>query len=84
MNERQRRFADEFIKLGNATQAAINAGYSEKYAGANADKLLKILNLERTLMNSFPSCTSQISWMLKKLYLSCLTSLEVKEMKRYS
>lgn len=41
MNERQRRFADEFIKLGNATQAAINAGYSEKYAGANADKLLK-------------------------------------------
>ena len=41
MNERQKRFADEFIKLGNATKAAINAGYSEKYAGANADKLLK-------------------------------------------
>lgn len=30
MNERQRRFADEYIKTGNATQAAINAGYSEK------------------------------------------------------
>lgn len=41
MNERQKRFAEEFIKLGNATKAAIEAGYSEKYAGANADKLLK-------------------------------------------
>src|SRR5699024_9883278 len=32
MNERQRRFADEYIRLGNATQAARNAGYSENYA----------------------------------------------------
>lgn len=32
MNERQRRFADEYIRLGNIYQAAINAGYSEKSA----------------------------------------------------
>ena len=40
-NARQERFCLEYIKIGNATQAAIRAGYSKKYAGANADKLLK-------------------------------------------
>jgi len=41
MNERQRRFADEYIRLGNATQAARNAGYSENYAMHRNDELLK-------------------------------------------
>ena len=29
---KQRKFADEYIKTGNATQAAIKAGYKEKTA----------------------------------------------------
>ena len=29
---KQKKFADEYIISGNATQAAINAGYSEKTA----------------------------------------------------
>ena len=41
MNERQRKFADEYIKSGNATQSAISAGYSNKYANTNANKLLQ-------------------------------------------
>ncbi|QBX22641.1 terminase small subunit [Streptococcus phage Javan88] len=41
MNERQRRFADEYIKTGNATQSAISAGYTDKYANTNAAKLLQ-------------------------------------------
>lgn len=41
MNERQRRFADEYIKDPNATKAAIKAGYSKKYANTNASKLLQ-------------------------------------------
>lgn len=41
MNERQRRFCDEYIISGNATQAAIAAGYSSKYANTNAQKLLQ-------------------------------------------
>lgn len=41
MNERQRRFADEYIISANATQAAIKAGYSQKYANTNASKLLQ-------------------------------------------
>lgn len=39
---KQQKFADEYIiNGGNATQAAIKAGYSEKYANTNANKLLQ-------------------------------------------
>lgn len=41
LSERQKRFCDEYLISLNATQAAIKAGYSQKYAGQNADKLLK-------------------------------------------
>lgn len=37
---KQKRFADEYIISGNAEQAAITAGYSEKYARGNAYKLV--------------------------------------------
>ena len=38
---KQQRFADEYIISGNASKAAIAAGYSKKYAAQNTDKLLK-------------------------------------------
>lgn len=41
LNERQRRFADEYIIVGAAYPAAIQAGYSEKYAKTNSHKLLE-------------------------------------------
>ncbi|VSZ18928.1 phage terminase small subunit [Streptococcus pneumoniae] len=41
MSLKQQRFADEYIISGNATQAAIKAGYSSKYANTNASKLLQ-------------------------------------------
>ena len=43
LTEKQKRFAEEYIKLGNATQAYIDAGYSvtkREVAEANARKLL--------------------------------------------
>lgn len=40
MNERQKKFAEYYAQCGNAEQAAINAGYSEKYARGNAHKLV--------------------------------------------
>lgn len=45
LNQRQKLFASEYIKLGNATQAAINAGYSEK-AGRIAGQNLKKLEIK--------------------------------------
>ena len=41
LNERQQKFCEFYAKSGNATEAAIQAGYAEKSAGGNADKLLK-------------------------------------------
>ena len=40
MNERQKRFADEYLIDMNAEAAAIRAGYSPKYARGNAHKLV--------------------------------------------
>ena len=41
LTERQKRFVEEYIIDCNATQAAIRAGYSEDYAHANVQRLLK-------------------------------------------
>ena len=50
LKPRQQKFVDEFIaNQGNATKAAISAGYSEKYAGANADKLLKNTKIDAAI-----------------------------------
>lgn len=46
LTEKQKRFADEYIISGNATQAAIKAGYSPKYANTNASKLLQNTTLK--------------------------------------
>lgn len=43
LTEKQQRFAEEYVKTGNATQSYINAGYSvskREVAEANARKLL--------------------------------------------
>lgn len=45
LNDKQQRFADEYLIDLNATQAAIRAGYSEKTAGAQAARLLKNVNV---------------------------------------
>ena len=49
LNVRQEKFCLEYIKCGNATEAAIEAGYAEKYAGQNADKLLKNTKIQDRL-----------------------------------
>ena len=41
MTGKQKKFCDEYLIDCNATQAAIRAGYSEKSAGRNADRLMK-------------------------------------------
>lgn len=41
LTDKQKRFCDEYLIDLNATQAAIRAGYTEKYANTNASKLLQ-------------------------------------------
>lgn len=40
LTEKQKRFADYYIEIANAEQAAVKAGYSAKYARGNAHKLV--------------------------------------------
>lgn len=46
---KQRRFAQEYIKTGNATEAALRAGYSKSTAGAIGHENLKKPNIQAYL-----------------------------------
>jgi phage terminase small subunit len=49
MNARQTRFAHEYATLGNATQAATNAGYSPKTAHVTGSRLLRNAEVQREI-----------------------------------
>ena len=46
LTQKQRRFIDEYIISGNATQAAIKAGYSKKTAAVTATENLRNPNIK--------------------------------------
>ena len=46
LNDKQRRFVNEYLIDLNATQAAIRAGYSQKTAYSHGERLLK--NVDQT------------------------------------
>lgn len=48
-NEKQKRFAAEYLIDLNATQAAIRAGYSEKTAGQKGFDLLKKVEIQKLI-----------------------------------
>lgn len=49
LNLRQQKFVDEYIKTGIATEAAIKAGYSKKYANAFSTRLLEQKDVKKSL-----------------------------------
>lgn len=49
LTQRQRRFVDEYIISGNATQAAIKAGYSKKTAAVTATENLRKPNIKAAI-----------------------------------
>ena len=49
MNDRQQRFVDAYLIDPNATQAAITAGYSEKTAYSQGQRLLKNVEIAKAL-----------------------------------
>ncbi|OHW62180.1 terminase small subunit [Andreesenia angusta] len=50
-NEKQRTFITEYLKDKNATQAAIRAGYSEKTAYSQGQRLLKKVEIKSAIDN---------------------------------
>ena len=49
LNIRQEKFCLEYAKTGNATQSAIEAGYSENTARITASKLLSKVNIKNRI-----------------------------------
>ena len=51
LSERERRFVESYMgaSAGNATEAAIAAGYSRKTAGSIGSRLLKRVNIQRAI-----------------------------------
>lgn len=49
LNEKQKRFCDEYLIDLNATQAAIRAGYKPKYVNKNVHKILDNPNVQEYL-----------------------------------
>ncbi len=49
LNERQAAFVREYLVDFNATQAAIRAGYSEKTAGSQGERLLRNAEIQKAI-----------------------------------
>ena len=60
MTDQQELFATEYVRLGckNATQAAVNAGYSEKTACEQASRLLRNVKV-REIIEDFKSQSAE-------------------------
>ena len=58
LTPKQKRFADEYIITGNATQSAIEAGYSKKYANTNASKWLQNTTIKEYIEERFKQIES--------------------------
>ena len=51
MNERQSNFVSEYLKTGNASESAIRAGYSKKTAYSIGQRLLKNVEIRKSIDN---------------------------------
>ena len=52
LTEKQKRFAQEYLVDLNATQAAIRAGYSEKTAYSHGQRLLKNVEIQKSIQKA--------------------------------
>lgn len=78
MNARQKKFAEYYAQSGNATAAAISAGYSTKYAHTNAAKLLKFSEIANYIhqINEAGECERILTSMQRRCILSDIARSE--------
>ena len=60
MTAKQKRFCDEYLISLNATQAAIKAGYTDKYANTNVTKLLQNTTIKQYLAERMAEKESEL------------------------
>lgn len=81
---KQKKFADEYIISGNATDAAIKAGYSEKYAGANAGKSLKNTKIQKYIEDKLAELESAKTMSLEEALQRSASIARREPQKSYS
>lgn len=59
LTPKQQAFADYYIELGNAEQAALQAGYSKAYARGNAHKLVANVSVKSYIDNRMEELKSK-------------------------
>lgn len=69
LNEKQRRFAHEYLKDQNATQAAIRAGYSKKTSGSQGFDLLKHPEIKQVLAAKLAQIEAKAEFTAEKAIL---------------
>lgn len=90
LNARQKKFAEYYAQSGNAEQAAVKAGYSEKYARGNAHKLVAnsgIAEYIRELTEKAKDeriLTAKDRWGLaRNVFVDCADQATITELNKY-
>ncbi|WP_407350056.1 terminase small subunit [Lactococcus garvieae] len=81
LTEKQKKFADFYIKLGNATQAAIEAGYSKKTAYKIGAENLKKPQIKKYIDERMAQLASERIMSAQEILerLSLIASAEITE-----
>lgn len=78
LNPRQSAFVDEYIQSGNATQAVIRAGYSEKGARVQGVRMLTNANIQDTIEKRLAGASERadisVDWILGRLKLEAVNA----------
>ena len=59
MTEKQKRFVNEYLIDGNATQAAVRAGYSKKTAYSQGERLLRNVEVQSYIQEQVEKISSE-------------------------
>lgn len=81
LTKKQQDFADYYIELGNATQAAIKAGYSKKTANTIAAQNLSKLSIKKYIDERMEQLASERIMSAQEILerLSLIANAEIKE-----
>lgn len=81
LTEKQKKFADYYIELGNATQAAIKAGYSKKTANRIGPENLSKLVIKKYIDERMEQLASERIMSAQEILerLSLIANAEIKE-----
>lgn len=81
LTKKQQDFADYYIELGNAEEAAIKAGYSKNYARASAYKLLANVGIKKYIDERMEQIASERIMSAQEILerLSLIANAKIKE-----